>query len=128
MKLDLNAIALLPPALAAVLTLALPAVAQQQPAPAQQSAPAEQPAPAAPDNNAPLNVEQLFATTCGWCHSDGGREAGKGPQLMNTTRDDDFIRNRIKNGKPGSMPAFGSTFSDAQIDQIIKYIRSLKAS
>ena len=44
---------------------------------------------------------------------------------MNTTRDDDFIRNRIKNGK-GPMPAFGSTFSDAQIDQIIKYIRELK--
>jgi hypothetical protein len=40
----------------------------------------------APDN-APLNVDQLFATTCGWCHSDGGRVAGKGPQLMNSPRD-----------------------------------------
>jgi hypothetical protein len=30
--------------------------------------------------------------------------------------DDDFIRNRIQNGKEGAMPAFGSTFSDAQID------------
>ena len=76
--------------------------------------------------NAPLDVEQLFATTCGWCHSDGGRAAGKGPQLMNSPRDDDFIRNRIKNGKVGSMPAFGSAFSDAQIDQMIKYIRELK--
>ncbi|AND94448.1 mono/diheme cytochrome c family protein [Bradyrhizobium japonicum] len=45
---------------------------------------------------------------------------------MNTTRDDDFIRDRIKNGKQGAMPAFDSTFSDAQIDQIIKYIRELK--
>ncbi len=84
-----------------------------------------QPAGATPAN-APFNVEQLFATTCGWCHSDGGRAAGKGPQLMDTKRDDDFIRNRIKNGKPGAMPAFGATFSDAQIDQIIKYIRALK--
>jgi mono/diheme cytochrome c family protein len=80
---------------------------------------------AAPDN-APFDAKQLFATTCGWCHSDGGRAAGKGPQLMDTKRDDDFIRDRIKNGKAGAMPAFGSTFSDAQIDQIIKYIRDLK--
>ena len=35
----------------------------------------------APDS-APLDVEQLFASTCGWCHSDGGRAAGKGPQLI----------------------------------------------
>lgn len=45
---------------------------------------------------------------------------------MDTQRSDDFIRERIKNGKQGAMPAFGSAFSDAQIDEIIKYIRSLK--
>ncbi len=73
-----------------------------------------------------LNVPQLFATTCGWCHSDGGRAAGRGPQLMNTKRSDDFIRFRIKNGKEGAMPAFGSQFSDADIDAIIHYIRTLK--
>ena len=83
---------------------------------------------AAAPSNQQLDVQQLFATTCGWCHSDGGRAAGKGPQLMDTKRDDDFIRNRIKNGKPGAMPAFGAQFSDAQIDQIIKYIRDLKPS
>ncbi len=73
-----------------------------------------------------LDVPQLFATTCGWCHTDGGRVAGKGPQLMGTKRSDDFIRNRIKNGKLGAMPAFGSQFSDADIDAIIAYIRGLK--
>ena len=36
------------------------------------------------------------------------------------------MRNRIKNGKEGAMPTFGAAFSDAQIDDIIKYIRSLK--
>jgi mono/diheme cytochrome c family protein len=79
----------------------------------------------APDN-APIDVEQVFASTCGWCHSDGGRAAGKGPQLMDSARSDDFLRNRIKTGKSGAMPAFGSTYSDAQIEEIIKYIRSLK--
>lgn len=73
-----------------------------------------------------LDVPQLFATTCGWCHTEGGRVAGKGPQLMSTKRSDDFIRNRIKNGKEGAMPAFGSSLSDADIDLIILYIRNLK--
>ncbi|HSU03962.1 MAG TPA: cytochrome c [Acetobacteraceae bacterium] len=73
-----------------------------------------------------INVQQLFATTCGWCHSDGGRTAGKGPQLMDTKRSDDFIRNRIEHGKEGAMPAFGSAFSSADIDAIIAYIHSLK--
>src|SRR5215831_5222851 len=82
--------------------------------------------PTAAQDSVPIDVGQLFATTCGWCHNDGGRVAGKGPQLMDTKRDDDFLRNRIKTGKVGSMPAFGSMFSDAQIDQIIKYIRELR--
>jgi mono/diheme cytochrome c family protein len=89
---------------------------------AQQSAPPS--AAAGPASK--LDVQQLFATTCGWCHTDGGRIAGKGPQLMNTARSDDFIRNRIKNGKEGAMPAFGASLSDADIDVIILYIRNLK--
>ena len=98
------------------LILATPFTISAIPAPAQQ-----------PDATAgQVDVPQLFATTCGWCHSDGGRAAGKGPQLMDTKRDDDFIRNRIKNGKEGAMPAFSTTFNDTQIDEIIKYIRALK--
>ena len=111
MRLKLNGTA--PALLVASLAWAMPAAAQQ---------PAATPAP----DNPPFNVEQLFAGTCGFCHADGGRAPGRGPQLMDTPRDDDFIRNRIKNGKEGAMPAFGAAFSDAQIDQIIKYIRALK--
>ena len=111
MRLKLNTGVLLPAVLVVSLTGAVPVTAQST--------------ATAPDNQ-PLDVQQLFATTCGWCHNDGGRVAGKGPQLMGTKRDDDFLRNRIKTGKEGSMPAFGSMFSDAQIDQIIKYIRELK--
>ena len=97
---------------AAILSaLAAPAVADEQ--------------TAAPAPNK-LDVPQLFATVCGFCHANGGRAVGKGPQLMNTARSDDFIRNRIKNGKEGAMPAFGKTFSDSDIDQILAYIRALK--
>lgn len=45
---------------------------------------------------------------------------------MDTKRSDEFIRDRIKNGKPGAMPAFGQMLSDADIDAIIKYIHDLK--
>lgn len=45
---------------------------------------------------------------------------------MNTKRSDEFLRNRIKNGKEGAMPAFGQILSDSEIDAIIKYIHDLK--
>ena len=111
MKLDLGVMALLPAVLAASLTCAMPASAQS--------------AATAPDNGT-FDVEQLFATTCGFCHSDGGRAAGRGPPLMDSQRSDEYIRDRVRTGKQGAMPAFGETFSDAQIDEIIKYIRALK--
>jgi mono/diheme cytochrome c family protein len=73
-----------------------------------------------------LDVKRLFATTCGFCHSNGGRSAGKGPQLMGTTLTDAEIASRIRNGKPGQMPSFATTFSDDDIKAIIRYIRGLK--
>ncbi len=45
---------------------------------------------------------------------------------MDSQRTDDFIRTRIKIGKEGAMPAFGSALSDADIDAIVHYIRALK--
>lgn len=71
-------------------------------------------------------VEGLFASTCGFCHQDGGRVAGKGPQLMGTKRSDAFIVNRIKHGKEGYMPAFGQALTDREIKGIVHYIRHLK--
>ena len=111
MKLKLSGIA--PAVLAALLASALPAAAQQ-------------PATTAAPDNAAFDVDQLFAGTCGFCHADGGRAPGRGPQLMDSPRDDEFLRNRIKLGKQGAMPAFGESFSDAQIDEIVKHIRALK--
>jgi mono/diheme cytochrome c family protein len=70
---------------------------------ARNGAVAQQPA-APPTATSSLDVTQLFATTCGWCHSDGGRAPGKGPQLINTARRDDFMRTPIKIGKEGHRP------------------------
>jgi mono/diheme cytochrome c family protein len=80
--------------------------------------------------NEPLQNDEevagLFASVCGFCHEDGGRVAGKGPQLMGTKRSDAFIINRIKYGFPSRMPAFGQTLTEAQIKAIVHYIRHLK--
>jgi mono/diheme cytochrome c family protein len=63
---------------------------------------------------------------CGWCHEDGGRKAGKCPQLMGIERDDDFILTRIATGSAGKMPAFGESLSGPDVQALLAYIRSLK--
>jgi mono/diheme cytochrome c family protein len=81
----------------------------------------------ADDAKKPIDVKATFRTICSYCHQDMGRKPGKAPQLMNSERSDEFIFNRIKNGKPGQMAAFGGSFSDDDIRRIIVFIRSLKA-
>jgi mono/diheme cytochrome c family protein len=56
----------------------------------------------------------------------GGREPGKGPKLMDTPLTDAEIVSRIRSGKPGQMPAYGTAFSDDQLRAIVAYIRELK--
>lgn len=74
----------------------------------------------------PLDVPKLFATSCGWCHSGGGREPGKGPRLMGTDLTDEQIASRIRNGKTGQMPAYATAFTEDQVRAIVAYIRDLK--
>ena len=73
-----------------------------------------------------IEGETMFATSCGFCHQSGGRAAGRGPKLAGTTRSDDFIAERVRKGKPGAMPAYGSVFSESQIMAIVAYIRALE--
>ena len=79
-------------------------------------------AEASPDD---IEGGKMFATTCGFCHQDGGRHAGRGPKLSKSERSDEYIIERIKKGKTGSMPAYGSVFTDGQIIAILAYIRGL---
>jgi mono/diheme cytochrome c family protein len=106
-------------ALFALAVLIVCASAQQGPTPATK--------PSAPPEASVNDIDgaTLFATICGWCHEDGGHTAGKGPKLAGTQRSDEFILNRIRNGKPGAMPAFGGSFSEGQIIAILAYIRAL---
>ena len=94
---------------------------------AQQSTPAGAANPLPQAEASPDDIEggKMFATTCGFCHQDGGRHAGRGPKLSKSERSDEYIVERIKKGKVGAMPAYGSVFSDGQIIAILAYIRGL---
>jgi mono/diheme cytochrome c family protein len=103
------------------------AQAPARPGPMQSGIHAPNPEPQAAKGAAEsLDVNQLFATTCGWCHLKGGREAGKGPKLMGSPLSDGELIARIKRGKTGEMPAFASAFTDQQLRAIVTYIRELK--
>jgi mono/diheme cytochrome c family protein len=73
-----------------------------------------------------LDVKNVFRNVCSFCHQDYGRKAGKGPQLMDSSRSDEYLFNMIKHGKPGRMAAFGSQFTDDQIREIVQFIRELE--
>jgi len=100
-------------------TLSIACAQAQSPGPA-----AKAPPPEASPND--IDGPTMFAAVCGFCHQDGGRTEGKGPKLAGSKRSDDFIIARIRNGKPGAMPAFGGAFSEGQIVAILAYIRALE--
>ena len=82
-------------------------------------------APAAPGN--PEAGLQIFqANACGSCHLKGGREEGTGPLLLNTKRDDAYIRSNIRNGKGLMSPYPPNVISDQQLNDLVAYIKSLK--
>ena len=58
-----------------------------------------------------------------------GRNFSDNPLISATgwksERSDEYIVERIKKGKIGAMPAYGSVFSDGQIIAILAYIRGL---
>jgi mono/diheme cytochrome c family protein len=110
-----------------VVSLAIACSWRSTPTVAQQPGSAGSASPQAATEASPNDIDgrQMFATTCGFCHQDGGRAAGRGPKLSKSERSDEFIIDSIKKGKAGAMPGFGSAFSDGQIIAILAYIRGL---
>lgn len=74
-----------------------------------------------------LDTKNLFRNVCGFCHEDYGRKQGKGPQLMNNPNTDEFLANRIKKGSPQRGMASFAWLTDDQINEIVAFIRRLKA-
>ena len=94
-------------------------------------------APAAP--TAPLPTQSdpkaeagrlVFAKTCAGCHLGQGTQAGRAPQLSVSQNaiNPDFVRNQVRNGKP-PMPAFSTAkVSDADLENIIAYLKAIHTS
>lgn len=79
---------------------------------------------------------QIYAQRCVLCHGasgmgDGPGAAGLNPKPRNHTdgsymnaQTDEALIEVIKNGK-GAMPAWGTTLSDAEVQAVLKHVRSL---
>jgi mono/diheme cytochrome c family protein len=67
----------------------------------------------------------LFMMNCAHCH---GRDArgDEGPDLHGVTKSDARIASLIKNGKKDEMPKFGTKLTDAEVQALIAFVRSLK--
>ena len=77
----------------------------------------------------------LFASKCAACHGkdgSGNTPMGKNLKLRDLgsadvqKMSDKEIKDIVDKGKPPKMPSYGGKLSSAQIDDLVKYIRSLK--
>jgi mono/diheme cytochrome c family protein len=78
---------------------------------------------------------ELFSRNCAKCHGKDGRASGFKARVAGTRNltdaqwqdrvSDERIFNSINNGK-GRMPGFGKKLSDADVDSLVQYVRSLK--
>jgi len=67
----------------------------------------------------------LFDHNCAPCHGDDAR-GDEGPNLHNLAKTDARITTLIKGGVKGEMPSFAKKFSDADVQALIAYLRTLK--
>jgi mono/diheme cytochrome c family protein len=67
----------------------------------------------------------LFDHNCAPCHGDDAR-GDEGPNLHNLAKSDARIATLIRGGVKGEMPSFGKKFSDADVQALIAYLRTLK--
>lgn len=78
------------------------------------------------DSSFPMpSGRSLFLKNCAHCHADDAT-GDEGPDLHGLERSDDWIAKRIREGKKGKMTAFGQKFSQADIDALVTYLRTLK--
>ena len=77
----------------------------------------------------------LYKTKCAACHGadgSGNTAMGKASKLRDLgsadvqKMSDSDLKNVVDKGKPPKMPAYGGKLSSTQIDDLVKFIRSLK--
>jgi mono/diheme cytochrome c family protein len=67
----------------------------------------------------------LFLKNCAHCHGADAR-GDEGPDLHALDFSDQWIANRIRDGKKGKMTAFGGKLQPADIDALVAYLHTLK--
>jgi len=73
------------------------------------------------------SAADLFKTKCAMCHGDAGAGKGSTPALSAAAgKPAAELKATIDKGKPPKMPAYNGKLTDAQIDDLVKYIQSLK--
>ena len=67
--------------------------------------------------------KEVFVSDCGGCHTLRRANTGgtAGPNLDELKPDVATVRSTVRSGK-GSMPAFGGTLSDAEIDAVAGFV------
>jgi mono/diheme cytochrome c family protein len=67
----------------------------------------------------------LFMMNCAHCHGNNAR-GDEGPDLHGVAKSDARIASIIKDGVKGEMPKFGAKLTDADVQALIAFVRSLK--
>ena len=86
---------------------------------------AQSPAPVAAITPLVAEGRRLYLMNCAHCHAPDA-SGDEGPDLRGVKKSDARISSMILNGVKGEMPRFGSKFKDADVQELIAYIRSLK--
>lgn len=76
---------------------------------------------------------QIFTTTCAACHGLDGRGGEHAPNIatradVRRLSDQQLFRIVHDGADSGAMPAFGATFSAAQIHAVVQYLRALQGA
>ena len=69
--------------------------------------------------------QKLYAVNCSHCHADDAT-GDEGPDLHGLTKSDERIKAIITNGIKGEMPSFGKKLQEADKDELIGFLRSLR--
>lgn len=74
---------------------------------------------------AALRGHDLFLMNCAHCHGDDARGTEEGPDLTKFNKSEARIASVVKNGIKGEMPRFGQKLTNADVQELIRFIRSL---
>jgi len=87
------------------------------------------------ENTTQRSAEEIYANECATCHGKDGRAKTFKSKFIHARNftdaqwqdsvNDERLFNSITNGK-GKMPAWGKKLSEAEINSLVKYVRSFK--